>query len=112
MKRNQFQTKKYPLINKKKEESESGINLSKKNTSTRENNSTLLKFFKVSSVHKSTSTPVPEKRQTTINLNNQPLFLRSAKPQSISIRKKLNLIKTIVYQDINFINQKRRKIYY
>lgn len=99
MKKNQFQTKKYPLNNKKKEESESGINISKKNTSTRENNSTLLKFFKVSSVHKSTSTPVPEKRQTTINLNKEKIesnqnyrlsryqFYKSKKKKNILLKK-------------------------
>ena len=72
MKKNQVQSKKYPVNNKKKEDNSSPINLGKKNISFRENNSTLFKFFKISSIHKSTSTPVvPETRQTTINLNKE-----------------------------------------
>ena len=70
MKKNQNQAKKNPPNNKKKGEGTSNINLGKRNVSIRENNSTIFNFFKISSVHKSTSTPlVPETRQTVINLN-------------------------------------------
>jgi hypothetical protein len=67
---NQNQGKKNSQNSKKKADITSHINLGKKNVSIRENNSTIFNFFKISSVHKSTSTPlVPEARQTTINLN-------------------------------------------
>ena len=70
MKKNQNQAKKSPPNNNKKGEGTSNINLGKRNVSIRENNSTIFNFFKISSVHKSTSTPlVPETRQTVINLN-------------------------------------------
>ena len=72
MKSNQNQAKKYPPNNKKLEGGTIHINLAKKNVPIKDNNNTILNFFKVSSVHKSTSTPlVPETRQTTINLGKE-----------------------------------------
>ena len=72
MKKNQNQPKKYTSNNKKNQEGNPQINTFKKNVPISENNSTIFKFFKVSSVHKSTSTSlVPESRQNIINLNKE-----------------------------------------
>ena len=68
MKKNNNQPKKYPSNNTKTKEKTLPINLYKKNGSIKKN-STIFNFFKISSVHKSTSIPmVPETRQ---NINNQ-----------------------------------------
>ena len=70
MKNNQNLPKKYPPNNKKTEDGYTHITLMKKNVPIKENNSTIFNFFRVSSVHKSTSIPiVPETRQSVINLN-------------------------------------------
>ena len=72
MKNNQIQPKKYPSKSKKGEGKTIHINLMKRNVTIKENNSTIFNFFKVNSVHKSTSIPiVPEPRQTTIRLNKE-----------------------------------------
>ena len=70
MKKTQNQVKKYPPNIKKKGNGTSHIHLGKKNVSIRENNCTIFNFFKISSVHKSTSTPVvPDARQAVTNSN-------------------------------------------
>ena len=70
MKNNQNLPKKYPPNNKKTDDGYTHITLMKKNVPIKENNSTIFNFFRVSSVHKSTSIPiVPETRQSVINLN-------------------------------------------
>ena len=72
MKKNNNQPKKYPSNNKKNQEGHQQINTFKKNVPISENNSTIFNFFKVSSVHKSTSTPlVQESRQNITNLNQE-----------------------------------------
>ena len=72
MKKNQNQAKKYPPNYKKKEETIPNFNQGKKNVSIKDNNSTLLQFFKISSKHKSSSIHlVPDTRQSFINLNKE-----------------------------------------
>ena len=100
MKKNQNQTKKYQINKKKKEETHSNINQGKKNVSFRDNNSTLFNFFKVKSIHKSTSIHlVPETRQSVINLNKEKSeskknyhlskydFYKSKRKSNISLQK-------------------------
>ncbi len=70
MKKNRNLSKKNPPKNNKRGDTASHINLGKKNVPIKENNSTIFNFFKVSSMHKSTSIPLgPETRQATIKLN-------------------------------------------